>query len=386
MKNAVVVSAVRTPVGKRGGVLKEMKKTELAAVAINAAIDRAGIRGRDIDEVLFGSVTGPEYRNLARHMWLEAGQPIEVPALTINRACGTSLSGVAAAAAMIRGGLGETYLVGGVEMDSQLTYLITNEGQYKGGTPKLWRGYASPPFTGDPTMVQTAENVAKKYGITREECDEFALRSQTLATLGYEEGLYQEHIVPITLQTKNKPPVAINRDEILRPTTLESLAKLRPVLPGGVVTGGNASPLNDGASAAVIMDEDKAKAEGLKPLMRFVDAATVGLDPCYMGLGPALAIPKLLDRNKMTYSDVDFIEMNEAFAAQSLGVIRELNLNMEKLNLRGGAIALGHPYAATGINLVAKTAGLMKRRNSERCIVTFCCGGGQGVAVLFENC
>jgi len=239
---------------------------------------------------------------------------------------------------------------------------------------------------GNPNMVQTAENIAKKLGITREECDAYAYRSQMLAAKGYEEGLYQEHIVPITVPQKKADPIVVDTDEMFRPTTtLEGLAKLRPVM-GGVITAGNASPLNDGASCAVMMDEEKARSLGLKPLMRFVDYTVTGIDPRYMGLGPVEAMRSLMKRNKMEFSDLDFIECNEAFSSQTIGVIRELNLDIDKVNIRGGGIALGHPYSATGINLAAKAAGIFKRQGGERCAITFCVGGGQGIAALFENC
>lgn len=386
MKQAVIVSAVRTPVGKKGGTLKNFTKSELAGLTVREALNRASLDGKDVDEVIFGSVTGVEYRNLARHIWLEAGLPISVPAITVNRACATSLTGLVTAAALIRGGLAERCLVGGVEMDSKITYLLSNENPYNAGAPQLWRGYSAPLSYGNPDMIQTADNVAKRYGISREDCDAFALRSHRLAALGYDEGLYQEHILPVSISDKKGNTVIFERDETIRNTSAESLAKLRPIYQGGVTTAGNSSPLNDGSSAAVIMEESAAKACGHRSYMRMVDAVSVGVDPNYMGLGPAEAVPLLLKRNGMTLSDIDFIEMNEAFAAQSVAVSRILDIDSDKLNPRGGAIALGHPYAATGINLVAKAASLMKRRCSERCIVTFCVGGGQGVAVLFENC
>lgn len=386
MKNAVLVSAVRTPVGKRGGVFKTIQRMDLLKPCILESLKRAGLEGREteVDDVLLGN--NPEARTPARYGWLASGLPVEVPGLTINRACGTGLSGLTLAGTFIKGGYGEVYLCGGVEFDSKPVHLVTSSNPYGGGGISIIKKLSSPEEFGNPSMVQTAENVAEKYGISREDCDFYAARSQALALQGYEEGIYPEHIIPISIPQKKADPIIIDKDEILRPgTTVEILSKLRPVA-GGVVTGGNASPLNDGAGAAVMMEEEKARSMGLKPLMRFVDYATTGVDPRYMGMGPVDALRKLMKRNGMTIADFDFIEVNEAFAAQTVAVQRELNIPLEKLNIRGGAIALGHPYSATGINLAAKAAGIFARNDYERCAIAFCCGGGQGVAAIFEKC
>lgn len=386
MKNAVLVSAVRTPVGKRGGVFKTIQRMDLLKPCILEALKRAGLEGREteVDDVILGN--NPEARTPARYGWLASGLPVEVPGLSINRACGTALTGLSLAGTFIKGGYGDVYLCGGVEFDSKPVYLVNSSNPYAGGGISIVKKLSSPQAFGNPSMVQTAENVAEKYGISREDCDAYAARSQKLALLGYEEGIYPEHIVPISVPQKKADPIVIDRDEILRPgTTPEILAKLRPVA-GGVVTGGNASPLNDGAAAAIMMEEEKARAMGLKPLMRFVDYATTGVDPRYMGMGPVNAMQKLMKRNGMTLADFDFIEVNEAFAAQTVAVQRQLNIPMEKLNIRGGAIALGHPYSATGVNLAAKAAGIFARNDYERCAIAFCCGGGQGVAAIFEKC
>jgi len=386
MKNAVLVSAVRTPVGKRGGVFKSIQRMDLLKPCILEAIKRAGLEGREteVDDVILGN--NPEARTPARYGWLASGLPVEVPGLSINRACGTALTGLTLAGTFIKGGYGEVYMCGGVEFDSKPVYLVNCSNPYAGGGISIVKKLSSPEEFGNPSMVQTAENVAEKYGISRADCDAYAARSQALALQGYEEGIYPEHIVPISIPQKKADPIIIHRDEILRPgTTPEILAKLRPVA-GGVVTGGNASPLNDGAAAGIMMEEEKARSMGLKPLMRFVDYATTGVDPRYMGMGPVNAMRKLLKRNGMTLDDLDFIEVNEAFAAQTVAVQRELNIPMEKLNIRGGAIALGHPYSATGINLAAKAAGIFARNDYERCAIAFCCGGGQGVAAIFEKC
>lgn len=386
MRNAVLVSAVRTPVGKRGGVFRTVQRMDLLKPCILEALKRAGLEGKEteVDDVIMGN--NPEARTPARYGWLASGLPVDVAGLTINRSCGTALTGLSLAGTFIKGGYGDVYMCGGIEFDSKPVHLVNSSNPYDGGGISIVRMQSSPEQFGNPNMVQTAENVAEKYGISREACDEYSARSQALALKGYEEGLYAEHIIPISVPQKKADPIIIDRDESLRPgTTVEVLSKLRPVA-GGVVTGGNASPLNDGASAGIMMEEEKARAMGLKPLMRFVDFATTGVDPRYMGMGPVNAMRKLLKRNGMTLDDLDFIECNEAFAAQTLAVQKELNIPLEKLNIRGGAIALGHPYSATGVSLAAKAAGIFARNDFERCAITFCCGGGQGVAAIFEKC
>jgi len=385
MRNAVLVSAVRTPVGKRGGVYKSIYRLDLTTPVVKEALKRAQITSDEVEENIWGNI--PLYLTPSRYVWLTADGDVDTGCLTVNRGCGTGLAALTTAGALIKGGFGDIYTCGGVEQDSRNVAYLHNDRPYDGGVPYVNTLYSSPvePY-GNPTMVQTAENIAKKLGITRQECDEYAYRSQMLAAKGYEEGLYQEHIVPITVPQKKADPIIVDTDEMFRPTTtLEGLAKLKPVM-GGVVTAGNASPLNDGAACAVMMDEELARAKGLKPLMRFVDYTVTGVDPRYMGLGPVEAMKSLMKRNKMEFSDLSFIECNEAFASQTLGVIRELNLDIDKVNIRGGGIALGHPYSATGVNLAAKAAGIFKRQGGERCAITFCVGGGQGIAALFENC
>lgn len=385
MRNAVLVSAVRTPVGKRGGNFKSITRLDMTTPVVHEAMKRANITSDMVEENIWGNI--PLYLTPSRYVWLTADGNVDTACLTVNRGCGTGLAALTTAGALIKGGFGEIYTCGGVEQDSRNVAYMHNDHPYEGGTPYINTLYSSPvEVYGNPNMVQTAENIAKKLGITREECDAYAYRSQMLAAKGYEEGLYQEHIVPITVPQKKGDPIVVDTDEMFRPTTtLEGLAKLKPVM-GGVITAGNASPLNDGASCAVMMDEERARAMGLKPLMRFVDYTVTGIDPRYMGLGPVEAMKSLMKRNKMEFSDLDFIECNEAFSSQTLGVIRELNLDIDKVNIRGGGIALGHPYSATGINLAAKAAGIFKRQGGERCAITFCVGGGQGIAALFENC
>ena len=384
MRNAVLVSAVRSPVGKKGGVFRTISRMDLFVPVIHEALNRIDLDPSEVEETIFGN--NPEARTPARYAWLYAGLPVTTAGLTINRACGTGLTGLNIASSYIKSGFGDVYMCGGIEFDSKPMPLVRSTNPYGNGTIAVLPKRSSTDEYGNPNMIDTAENVAKKYEISREDCDEYAARSQALALKGYEIGLYPEHVVPISVPQKKADPIVIDRDEILRPgTTVEILSKLRTIRPEGVVTGGNSSPLNDGSSAGIMMEEEKARSMGIKPLMRFIDYAVVGVDPRYMGLGPVTAVPKVLKRNNMTLDDIDFIECNEAFAAQTLGVQRLLNIPMEKLNIYGGAI--GHPYSATGISLAAKAAGIFKRHPEfERCIITFCCGGGQGVATIFERC
>ena len=291
MRNAVLVSAVRTPVGKRGGNFKSITRLDMTTPVVHEAMKRANITSDMVEENIWGNI--PLYLTPSRYVWLTADGNVDTACLTVNRGCGTGLAALTTAGALIKGGFGEIYTCGGVEQDSRNVAYMHNDHPYEGGTPYINTLYSSPvEVYGNPNMVQTAENIAKKLGITREECDAYAYRSQMLAAKGYEEGLYQEHIVPITVPQK-ADPIIVDTDEMFRPTTtLEGLAKLKPVM-GGVITAGNASPLNDGASCAVMMDEERARAMGLKPLMRFVDYTVTGIDPRYMGLGPVEAMKSL---------------------------------------------------------------------------------------------
>ncbi|MBO7709226.1 MAG: thiolase family protein [Lachnospiraceae bacterium] len=387
MREAVIVSAVRTPVGKMGGGLAPLDPHELGGMVVREAVRRAGVAPESIDDVMLGNVTNKQYSNTARAIALEAGLPVEVPAITLDRQCGSALNALANAAIMIQAGVHDTVVAGGVEMDSKRPWIMARvEKAYQMPAPTFVPPIFAPASFGDVHVLQTAENLAERYSLTREECDAFALGSQQKAAKAWDEGKFDEEILPVSVKTR-KGEYEVRRDETIRETSMEALAKLRCATgrPGGIVTAGNSSPNCDGASAMVVMEKEKAKEMGLESLGTFRGYAAVGVDPAYMGLGPAYAIPKLLKNAGLTMDDIDLFEINEAFATQSLACIRELKLNTDKLNVNGGAIALGHPMGATGGILTAKMVYELRRRNARYGVIAFCCGGGQGVAVLLEN-
>ena len=387
MREAVIVSAVHTPVGKMGGGLATLKPYELGALAIKEAIKRAGISNEMIDEVMFGNVTNKEYCNVARVTALEAGLPVTTPAITLDRQCGSALNTLANAAILISAGVHNVVVGGGVEMDSNRPWIMKRVDQaYQMAPPKFFGPIFAPERFGDVHVLTTAENVAEKYSLTREECDEFAFHSQLKAKTAWENGKFDEEVIPVEVKTR-KTSYVVDRDETIRDTTMESLARLKVVTgrPDGVVTAGNSSPNCDGASAMVVMEKELAKERGCEILGTYRGYAAVGVDPAYMGMGPAFAIPKLLNSCGLTLEDIDLFEINEAFASQSLACIKELNLDVNKLNVNGGAIALGHPMGATGGILTAKLLYELRRTGGRYGIISFCCGGGQGVAVLLEN-
>ena len=380
MRNAVLVSAVRTPVGVAGGAFKDLDRLDLSDAVIKEAIARAKIDSSMVEENVWGDI--PLFLTPARYVWLHAGMNIDTACLTVNRGGATGLSAIATASAMIATGGGDVYMAGGLEQDSRRFYYLQSDNPYEGGSIRINSQYSSPKaLYGDPTMLEAAQNLAQTYGITRQECDEYAARSHALALQGYEEGLHRAHMIPIALPQGSG--VTVDRDETLCPgITAQALA----ALPGGVCTAGNCAAPADGAAACVVMEEEKARSLGLKPLLRFVDFAVSGVDPRQMGLGPVPAMEKVMKRNGMTVKDFSFIECDESTACQTLAVQRALDIPTERLNIRGGSIALGHPQAATGINLAAKAAALFAQQGGERCAITLCVDGGQGVAAIFENC
>ena len=387
VREAVIVSAVRTPVGKMGGGLTPFEPHELGGMVVKEAVRRAGVEGDEIDDVMLGNVTNKQYSNAARAIGLEAGLPVEVPAITIDRQCGSALNALANAAIMIQAGVHDVVVAGGVEMDSKRPWVMARvEKAYQMPAPTFVPPIFAPASFGDVHVLQTAENLAERYALTREECDEFALGSQQKAARAWEEGKFEEEVLPITARTR-KGEYTVKRDETIRETSMEALAKLRCATgrPNGIVTAGNSSPNCDGASAMVVMEKGLAKTKNCDVLGTFRGYAAVGVDPAYMGLGPAYAIPKLLKQTGLTMDDIDLFEINEAFATQSLACIRELKLDTSKLNVNGGAIALGHPMGATGGILTAKMVYELRRRAARYGVIAFCCGGGQGVAVLIEN-
>ncbi|MDN5347058.1 MAG: acetyl-CoA C-acetyltransferase [Clostridia bacterium] len=391
MESVVIVSGVRTAIGTYGGSLKDVPASELGATVIKAAIERAGIDKKDIDDVIFGCVGQiGEDAYIARVCAVKAGLPVDVPAVTINRLCGSGLQAIASASLAIKAGDAQIIVAGGTESMSRVPYLVRSaRWGYRMGHGVFEDGLIT--MLNDPFynyhMGVTAENIAERFHITREEQDQFALQSHKKAARAIAEGKFKEQIIPIEIPQRKGEPKIVDTDEHVRPdTTIESLAKLKPVFKkDGTVTAGNASGINDGAAAVVVMSESKANELKLKPQLRIVAAAAAGVPPEIMGTGPVPAVKKALAKAGMKLEDIDLIESNEAFAAQALYVQKELGFNEEIVNVNGGAIALGHPVGATGCILVVKLMYEMKYRGARYGLVTMCCGGGQGVAMIFEN-
>lgn len=392
MENAVIVSAVRTPVGTFGGAFKDVSATELGAHAVKAALERAGVGGEEVDEVVLGCVLQAGLgQNPARQVAINAGIPKEVPATAINMLCGSGLKSVAIASQMIRAGDVDVVVAGGMENMTRAPYLLP-AGRFgaRMGDAKLvdsmihdglWDAF------NDIHMGITAENLAEQYGIGREEQDEFAARSQQRAEHAVESGVFKDEIVPIEVPARGGPKLVEN-DEHPRPgTTAETLAKLRAAFrkDGGTVTAGNASGVNDGAAAIVVMSERAARERGLETFGTVESYASVGVEPKIMGIGPVPAVRKALGRAGLELGDIDLFELNEAFAAQSLAVLRELEIEPERINVHGGAIALGHPIGASGGRILVTLLHEMRRRQSGRGLATLCVGGGQGQAAVIRN-
>ncbi|BCJ87717.1 acetyl-CoA C-acetyltransferase [Effusibacillus dendaii] len=392
MKDAVIVSAVRTAIGSFQGALSGIPATELGSIVLKEALARAGVSHEQVEEVILGNVLQAGLgQNPARQAWIKAGYHEAVPALTINKVCGSGLKAVMLAAQAIRAGDADVIVAGGMENMSRAPYLLEGaRGGYRMGDATavdsmirdgLWCAFF------DYHMGITAENVAEKYGLSRDEQDEFAAWSQQKAEAAIKNNRFKEEIVPVQLPSKKGDPVIFDTDEFPRAgTTKEGLAKLRPAFKKeGTVTAGNASGINDGAAALVVMSADKAAALGLKPLARIVAYASAALDPSIMGLGPIFATRKVLEKSGLSISDIDLIEANEAFAAQSLAVGKDLEIPREKLNVNGGAIALGHPIGASGARILVTLLHELEKRNGKRGIATLCIGGGQGVSLLVER-
>jgi 3-oxoadipyl-CoA thiolase len=385
MAEAVVLSAVRTPIGRYGGVLSHVRPDDLAALVIREAVERAGVRPEEIEDVYFGAANqaGEDNRNVARMGALLAGLPQEVAGVTVNRLCASGLSAVVGAAHAIRAGDGELFVAGGVESMSRAP-LVTAKPEYGDGT--TWDttlGWRFPNRRMEEmfpleSMGETGENVAERYEVTRADQDAFALQSHRRWAAAQEAGRFADELVPVG---------EVDRDEHPRPdTSLEKLAALKPAFrEGGTLTAGNSSGINDGAAALVIASEDKARELGVELLGRFVASAVAGVDPQVMGIGPIPAVRKALARAGIDASDLDLVELNEAFASQSLEVIRELGLDPERVNVNGGAIALGHPLGMSGARLVVSLLHELRRRGGRYGLATLCVGVGQGQAAIFER-
>ena len=397
MTDAYVIDAIRTPVGSYRGALSGVRPDDLAAHAIAAVVARTGVDPESIVDVYFGAAnqSGEDNRDVARMAALLAGLPESVPGATVNRLCASGLEAVNSAARAVKAGEGEVYLAGGVESMSRAPWVVEKPERALPRGPQTmhdttlgWR-MVNPRMAGlghsTESMGETAENVAERYGIGREAQDAFALRSHRRAVAAAEGGVLAEEIVAIEAP-RGRETVTVDADEGPRPdASAEKLAKLKPVFrEGGTVTAGNASTLNDGAACTLIASEAGVKALGAEPLARVVAFGVAGVDPAYMGIGPAVAIPRALDAAGLTLDDIDLIELNEAFASQVLASARELGVDEEKLNVNGGAIALGHPLGCSGARLTTTLVRELRRRGGKYGIATMCVGVGQGLATVFE--
>ncbi|WP_368505433.1 acetyl-CoA C-acyltransferase [Alkalihalophilus sp. As8PL] len=395
MRETVIVDSVRTAIGKLGGTLKEETVDHLASKVIAELFKRNQLEKELVDEVILGQAKqSADAPNLARLSLLRAGLPIHVPGYTVHRQCGSGLQAINNADLQIKQGISDVVIAGGAESMSTAPYYIRN-GRFGFGTgnglfldPNTESQPRSQPYEEygeDLTMGMTAENLAEKYNISREEQDEFAQRSQTLADQAIQAGLYKEEIVPYEVKYR-KQTILFEEDEHPRLTTLDKLSSLKPVFKkGGTVTAGSSSGRNDGASAILMMDKDSADKYGLTSKARILAHTSVGVSPDIMGIGPVYSTQKALKMANLQLEDIGLFEINEAFAAQTLAVIKKLNIEMDKININGGAIALGHPIGATGSILVTKLLNELQRRNLRYGVVTLCIGGGQGITTIIEN-
>ena len=393
MRDVVIVGAARTAIGKFGGTLKDVPTRTLGAVCIEEALKRAGVAKEDVDEVIMGCVLQAGLgQNVTRQMMLDAGLPVETPCFTINKVCGSGLRAVELAAQIIKAGDAEIIVAGGAEnmsaspyvmnaarwgarmFDAKMTDVMVNDG--------LWDAF------NNYHMGMTAENVAEQWGITREELDEFSVISQNRAEKAVDGGVFDDEIVPVTIPQRKGDPIVFSRDEHLtRGSTMEKVAKLKPAFKrdGGVVTAANASGINDSGAAVVVMSKEKADELGIKPMATIKSYASGGVDPSIMGVGPVPATKKALEKAGMTIDQIDLVEANEAFAAQSLAVRKDLGLDPEKTNVNGGAIALGHPIGASGCRILITLLYEMARRDAKTGLATLCIGGGMGTSLIVER-
>ena len=386
-REAVIVSAVRTPVGRCRGALAAVGAPELGALVIAEAVRRAGLQGEEVEEVIFGNLGNNDSANLARVVTLQAGLPFTVPAITIDRQCSSGLNAIAIGALMIEAGEADMVVAGGTESDSNRPHLREKARVAYQVAPPQWLVRRTAPGALNVSMGTTAENLGRKYHITREECDAFALESHRKAAAAQAAGRFDAQMIPVTVPGKRGKTTVVDRDECVRPeSTMETLGRLPTAFePDGVCTAGNSSPMSDGAGAVVLMDRETAEKKGLEPLAVFRGFAVTGCEPSIMGIGPVEAIRKVLRKTGLTLEEMDLIELNEAFATQSIACIRELGLDMDKVNVNGGALALGHPLAGTGAILTAKLLYELKRRRARYGLVAFCMAGGQGGAAVFER-
>ena len=390
MTDVFILGGARTPMAEYAGKLKDISALELGAIASRAAMERTGVKPEQIDHVVFGNVlqTSSDAVYGARHVGLKAGLPIEVPALTVNRLCGSGIQAAVNGAHLLLLGEADIVLTGGMENMTQAPHVIRGlrsglklgQGQLE---DTLWSALLDTHC--GCMMAGTAENCAAKYGITREEQDRYAIRSQQLAAKAWSEGRLKEEVVPVELKSRKGVELFAQDDHMRPDTTLEGLAKLPPAFSkNGCVTAGNASGIVDGGAALLIASANAVKSRGLKPLAKLTHWAYVGVEPALMGMGPAPATRKVLQKAGLSLKDIDLIEVNEAFAAQYLSVEKELGLDRERVNVNGGAIALGHPLGMTGTRLLLTLTLELRRRGLKRGLATACIGGGQGIAALVE--
>lgn len=389
-RKVVLAGACRTAIGTMGGELSTVPAAELGAIVIKEALNRAGVAPEAVDQVYMGCVIQAGLgQNVARQASMKAGLPIEVPAVTMNVVCGSGLNCVNQAAQMIMAGDADIVVAGGMENMSLAPYAIP-QGRYgyrMGNATMvdtmvndaLWDAF------NDYHMIKTADNIAEQWKLTREELDEFALQSQLKTEAASNAGKFDKEIVPVEVK-KRKETIIVNKDEGPRAgSTIEGLAKLRAINPNGYVTAGNASGINDGAAAIVVMSEEKAKELGIKPMATFVAGALAGVDPSIMGIGPVAATKKVMKKAGMKIEDFDLIEANEAFAAQSVAVGKDLGIDLSKLNVNGGAIALGHPVGASGCRILVTLLHAMEQKNAKTGLATLCIGGGMGCATIVKR-
>lgn len=390
-REVVIVSAVRTAVGSFGGSLKDITPAELGATVIKGALDKVGLNAGEVDEVLFGSVLQAGYgQGIARQSWIKAGCPDTVPCTTINMICGSGLKTVSMAVQSILAGDNEVVVAGGTENMSMAPYLLKSGrwGQRMGNgelydvmvMDGLWEAF------NNYHMGITAENIVEKWGITREEQDELAYTSQKRAKEARESGRFKDEIVPVMIPVRKGEPICFDQDEYIKETTLEKLAGLRPAFKkDGSVTAGNASGINDGASCVIVMTKEKAESLGIKPLCSVEGYASAGVDPKIMGIGPVPASEKALKKAGVSVDQLDLIEANEAFAAQAVAVCKEMGFDREKVNVNGGAIAIGHPIGASGNRILVTLIHELEKRKGNYGLATLCIGGGMGEALVIKR-
>ncbi len=397
MEDAVILSAVRTPIGRYGGSLKDVRPDDMAALVIAEAIRRASVEPSSIEDVVLGCANqaGEDNRDVARMALLLAGLPVEVAGQTVNRLCGSGLQAVNSAAQAIQTGMGDTFVAGGVESMTRAPFVLGKSDTSFARNMKLedttlgWR-FLNPKLSAlyhPYSMGETAENIAERHQITRTEQDEYALQSQQRAVAAQQSGRFSAEVLPVSIPQKKGESTIVALDEHPRAdTTLEKLAALKPVFrKNGSVTAGNSAGINDGAAALVLMASSRAQQLGLKPRARIVASAVAGVDPAYMGLGPIFATRKVLQRAGLSIKEMDLIELNEAFAAQVLQCVRELEIDQNRLNVNGGAIALGHPLGCSGARILTTLLYELERRDGRYGLATMCIGVGQGIATIIER-